>query len=481
MQSGAVLASAVRRAHLRSGLAALAVAGVPVFAGWLTARWTPSTGAFLVFGIAITLAAAICARLATGEFDVFEPIVLFVLAYGVIFVVRPIAILVEQRFAYGAIDVSATFDRALLLGLLGAIGFVLGYMSTLGLRIARAAPRPAGGIDFSSSVTGALAVAVAGVASFALVLLLNGPSATLALMLAGRSEPLESLTRQTSKYLLFGSWLLIPATLALLALGRRFRSTRATAGAVVLACLILLRAVPTGNRMMLLPLVVGALVFAYVSRERQPRLLTVAAVVVVSLVLSATFLSMRNATDREAVGLAGAVRMVVAEPDRAVAPLTAGDDAAMAPLLAAALRVIPDEMPHTYGRTIVMDLLVRPIPRTFWPSKPVAPRERLIGVFWPGDTSRRPEFSVLLYPYLDFGYLGVALFMFLFGSAARAAYAYFCMHRQVLAVQILYSASIAYVVIGVRDSPTDTLARAAFVLLPLWVILRLSARRAGRA
>jgi hypothetical protein len=155
----------------------------------------------------------------------------------------------------------------------------------------------------------------------------------------------------------------------------------------------------------------------------------------------------------------------------------------MAVTLAAALSVIPETLPHTYGKTIFGDLVVRPVPRALWAGKPETPRNELKSVLWPIEHAKRtinPEFSALLYFYWDFGLVGVVLGLAAYGMGARYLYEYYMRHHERLYVQVLYSLSLWCVVIALRDSPVDTLVRAVFILAPVLVLFPL-ARRSGRA
>jgi|SRR5215211_9194338 hypothetical protein len=72
--------------------------------------------------------------------DPFEPVVLFVLGYGVMFVLRPAAMALRDDRVYegprATLDVSAGFTEMLVLALLGAAAFVVGHESGLGRRLA---------------------------------------------------------------------------------------------------------------------------------------------------------------------------------------------------------------------------------------------------------------------------------------------------------------------------------------------------------
>jgi hypothetical protein len=152
----------------------------------------------------------------------------------------------------------------------------------------------------------------------------------------------------------------------------------------------------------------------------------------------------------------------------------------MAPVFAAALAVIPDRLAYTFGKTIFGDFIARPIPRALWADKPEPPRETLIARIWPVEAkanSINPEFSVLLYFYWDFGVFGIALGLLLYGVVARLLFEYFTQHRYSIEVQVIYSLAFWFIVIGVRDSPVDTLVLAMFMVLPVWILFRVARQK----
>jgi hypothetical protein len=138
---------------------------------------------------------------------------------------------------------------------------------------------------------------------------------------------------------------------------------------------------------------------------------------------------------------------------------------------------------YTWGETTVGDLVTRPVPRRLWSGKPEVPRTRLVKKLWPSQFATgnaNPEFSTLLYFYLDLGTLGVIIGMAAYGVLFRLLYEWFLAGATSLWVQVLYALTVPFVVIGMRDSPTDTFMRFSLVVVPLIVIL-LVARRYGAA
>src|SRR5687768_14285866 len=95
-----------------------------------------TTVVILSIGVAIAIALPIASRVLQRRFDPFEPIVVFALAWGVMFVVRPIAIVVRDDTNFYGVDIGSTLDNAVLLGLIGAVAFGVGYWLPLGRAVA---------------------------------------------------------------------------------------------------------------------------------------------------------------------------------------------------------------------------------------------------------------------------------------------------------------------------------------------------------
>ena len=100
-----------------------------------------STVVILSVGVAFAVVLPVAWRVRQGRFDPFEPIVVFVLAWGVMFVVRPLAIAIRDDTNFYGVDIEPTLDEAVLLGLVGAVAFVVGYETSSGAG-SRHEPRP---------------------------------------------------------------------------------------------------------------------------------------------------------------------------------------------------------------------------------------------------------------------------------------------------------------------------------------------------
>jgi hypothetical protein len=432
----------------------------------------------LVVAIGGVLLSPVMFRVVRRRFDPFEPIVLFAVAYGVMFVVRPTAMIARNSLVYAGprrtLDVSATFTEMLLLALLGAIAFVIGYFLPLGARFARLHRAPRRHVDVRRLTAGCLLVGLAGFVAYTLAVASDGGVRLLTAIFRSGTTALPSVSGG-EQYGTFLFLIVVPAALILLALGLELRDAKLLIASLCFAALILIPAFPLGSRITLLPFIGGIFVLYYVRRSARPSFRTILIVAVVAFVAS-TFLSdLRGRATRHQSVATTVVRAT--SPSRLASAITDGPDSEMAPVLAAALSVIPSQMHYTYGTTIFGDLATRAIPRALWSGKPLIPRHRLIARIWPVESARgtiNVEFSALLYFYWDFSFFGVIAGLTVYGVLARYLYSYFLLHQQRTYAQVLYSLSLWFVVIGLRDSPVDTFVRGVFVLAPVWGIFLLS-------
>lgn len=473
------LGPAIRVALLAAVAPILGVGGVIAVAGgagFALTRVNPSQDALVLVAIGAALLTPIVVRLIQRRFDPFEPIVIFAVAFGVMFVIRPFAMMAEERFAYGTIAVRDTFSEMTVLAAAGAAAFIGAYALPVGGRIA--ANRRVASTSFHSGRIVAAALVTAALGFILIGLFLARAGVGLEVILAGRSARLTEAYRSSSSYLAQGPALLASSSLMLLVTGSAYARRGLMILGGIIAVIVLFLSVPTGSRMLLLPFVGGALVYRYVSRGTRPRIVTVMALIVVGLFVSTILHDARLASDGPDGSLRASTSSTIRQPERIFDPLTSGLDAAMAPGLATALKVVPEDIGLMRGGASVGDFVTRPIPRELWSNKPLSPREKLISHVWPAEYAHRvanPEFSVLLYFYLDFAILGVIVGMAAYGVIARGLYEYFRTHHDNLVVRLMFALSVPFVVIALRDSPVDTFARGIFIFLPIWFAFRFAA------
>jgi hypothetical protein len=409
------------------------------------------------------------------RFDIFDPLVWFAVAYGVMFVGRPLEMIVSNDFLYrspsSSIDVHGGFTKMLVVALIGAWGFMVGYFLSWGAKLStRWAPSRARSTRWSA--VSASAFAVLGILAFVVFLVHAGGLRAFILLTHGRTPASEATLGGLSFYPWTAILVLIPAALALWALASEHRSIAAGVGFSLLTLVLLLHTVPLGMRLEL-GLFVGALVvFSCLRRGARPNGAVIAAVIVFSLFLSATLSDLRGRSTRnESVGQS--LEYTASHPGHTFTYVLRGSDSEMAVVLSAALKLIPVKLGYAFGGVISRDFVSRPIPRAVWPGKPEPARDKMIAALLPpkhGKQSVNPEFSVLLYPFWDFGYLGVAVALLVFGIGARWLNEVRIAHTGDVFVQLLVSIALWLVVLGLRNSPVDTFVEVVFVVGPLVVI-----------
>jgi hypothetical protein len=441
----------------------------------------------LLAGCAVVLALPLAWRVWSRRFDPFEPIVLFALAWGAMFVARPAAMLVEGETSFWGVDVIPTLPRALALALLGAVAFIVAYELPATRRVAPMLPHPRP-VDSRIAAVGALVTGVIALVALAIFLPLSRGLEAGRILFGGRSSEFGELLQSSSAYVVYGSLLVGPAAVVFTALALRDRKPWIIAAAVACLGLTLVRVLPAGGRIVLLPILGSIAVLVYVMRGTRPRVVTLAILEASALLVSFFILHLRDPTDDLTVRTA--VQELRERPQAVLDPVLHDADAEMVLALSAALTAIPEDLSYRYGGATLGNLLARPVPRELWPEKPLPPSAEVVATIWPQHyPALNPAFSPLLAFYWDLGILGVAVGMALFGLLTRTLYEWFRLHQNAFAAQLLFAASIWLVVVAARNDPVDALVLAAFSVGPVLAIVvaasegvlpRLS-RRSGRS
>jgi hypothetical protein len=435
-----------------------------------------SSASIFVVGLGVVLALPLVARGVRRQFDPFEPIVIFALAWGVMFIARPAVMLVHGRLSWFGVDLRPTLPLALFLAFSGGVAFVCGYELGVGRVLAGALPRPRE-ISTRAGVVGALVMIGLAVTAFLVIVWPAGGYRRFTILFAGAASDTAD-TREVGRllgahgsYPLLTMMLLVPAALILLALALRERKAALAAAAALTFAAALAITVPRGARSFVLPLVGGGVTLLYLRRDTRPRFVSVVALAFFS---SWVLVNVREPHARAAMAskLAGLVR----HPETVFSPVVDGEDAEMAPVLAGALRVVPSRFHYRYGGALIGGLVERPIPRQLWPGKPQPSSTQIASTTWPSlvKDGFKPAFSPLLVFYWDFGVAGVLAGMAVFGIACRTLYEWFLRHRASIAAQMIFSIALWFVVPAVRNDPVDTIVFACFLVLPLVLLERWS-------
>jgi hypothetical protein len=449
----------------------------------------PSPG-LLVWLIGATLAAPLIYRLVTGAFDPFEPVIWFLLAWLIMFVIHPAAMIVDQDIFYHdpwrTIDLSPTFAPALRLGLVGAVAFLVAYFTPAGSLIAGRWRRPPADVAWDVLTPAAILTGIVGIILEVLWLHSTG-SSPLGLFSGRAARTSRELIQinNGSSYLLHGPYLLIPAAIILITAGLIRRDRIISAIGWGFAALAILRALALGDRAMLLPMVAGLLIFAYLRRGRRPKFIAFAGVIIAALYLATIIGDTRTADYRSQSSVLTAIQRATTQPSHDLATLTHSNDSSEIRTLAAAMLYVPSQIGYQYGGASIGDVVTRPVPRKFWAGKPLPPAQQVFSVAIPesfaAGTSNKASSSLLVF-YMDGGIFGVIIGMALYGAFARAMYEYYRTWQSSVYAQLMLALFTALMASAMRDGFADTVERMALVVGPVWVIYRLSgSRRLSRA
>jgi hypothetical protein len=435
----------------------------------------------LIIAIILSLASAMLLRLCQRSFDPFEPLFLFVLAWGVMFVARPIAMLLTDNFDFQTYDIRSGFTPMLALGLVGGLGFLGGY-SLVGRSLARRFPPLPAKWHADTAVTYSIVIAAIGLALFAIFIIQSGGLSALRSLLQGRQPEQARFFSQSSGYFYQGIFLAVPAGLLTMASGHsRHRPVFVLAGLIILA-FVVVRSWSLGTRSWLVPIFGSLFILWYLRRGQRPALHTLLTVIVIGFVFGISFVgSMRVFSTRQAEGTSQLLLQSVTEPQEAWDTFLGGGDTEMASLLALEVQQVPSQIPFQHGAA-TGEILIHPIPRMLWNDKP-RPGDEILArtLFVERGINLAPrQFSPIGNFYLDFGFIGAALGMIVLGAVAHTHYEYFRLNSANPAVQVVYAATLPFWIVLLRGSVTDTAGRLLFVLPPLLLGLYM-ARSTGEA
>jgi hypothetical protein len=421
----------------------------------------------MISTVATTIFFPIIHRVARGQLDLFEPIVPSALATTVMFVGRPIADQVTESYIHLGYDIQPTFDWALFAVVIGILAFNMGYSSGLGRHLQKVFPTPARQFPPRQTVIGAATMAITGSTLFSIFLIANGGFRALLIVISGRSNEHSSMMRQSSAYLYFGIFLLLPATLVFFALWMKTRRLLYLACTVLTGVPLFLYESSMGDRSEMLPLVFGIPAIYYLWRGRRPKAFHLIAATLVLLVGFAFLREFRNttATGRKAIESA----TLLTDPGKALASTFTKDDSEMFDTFCNLLMVVPSRIPfQPWGP--VTDIGTRALPRILFPDKGLELPDQFVVTLWPQHyklSRASSAFSILGHYYMYGGVLGVAIGAFCMGLLLRQTWLWYLAHSNNLNAVLLYSFVPSFVVILWRGTVTDTLGRMVFTVLPL--------------
>ena len=442
---------------------------VATLAGVGTALTGFAFGVGFWVGVGALLVAAPFILLVAGRrLDVFEPVYLFVVCYGALFVLRPAVELGSRRYvAVGGIDPGPQLAHALAIGALGCLGYLLGYYLPLGRRLATRSTARTTPPTTASLATYALVWLAVSFALFGVFILGAGGWNALTTLLAGRSPASAQILTEASGYSYSALLWLASVGVLILAVADRWRSVPAVLGFLLIG---LSQVIPfvSGSRSMMLPTLLAVVLLAYLRVRRRPPLYLIAVGGIALFVVGIAAPSQYRAAAQERSVLDG-VSVVLDDPGTAAANFVLGGDTAMASDFAVALDYVPSMLDFRFGSTYV-EALARPVPRSVWPDKPLALDTQLMYLIWP---SLAPyvgfAYSIFAEPYFNFSYIGELGILLLFGLACRWLYEWTSANPRSYFAMGVFALAWPYIIVFVRgglavDSHRFVIALAPFAL-----------------
>lgn len=451
----------------------LVIPAISLAAAVLLVALQPTVEAFLICLLALALVVPLGTRLVRGTADLFDPLVVTTLAFTVMYVGRPAAMIADPApDMFKGYEITGQVREALLIALVAVVFFQIGYALPWAQRLAlRIRPAP-GRWAVDTTVAFAIGVGLLAVALFGLFLKQSGGVQFLLEMLKGRNAAHESLYRSSSAYLYGAPQLIWPVSLLLFATGLAVRRPVIVALSFVFLAALAVFAGGQGSRITLIPLLVAPAVYSYLSRGRRPAPLAVAlASYLVLTVGIAYFRETRTATVQ--IDRAAELKHALFDPSFEVRELLLhGTDNDMFESLATATIVIPEKItPNPLD--FAVRIIAKPIPSVLWKGKPGDPDERLNDTLFPGEQVRASSSTGIVGSFFLAGsFPGVAVGMLLLGVLIRLPWDYWRRYPDTSVAQLFLCATLLLIPAVLRGGLSDTIVRLIFALGPLFVAVR---------
>jgi len=425
-----------RRVPLWPAAAGAALAAVALAAGTVLSFAQPGVEATLISAIAVAGLVPVLVRLVAGTLDPFEPLVPATVAFVLLFIARPVFDHAAPTRTFAGQDLTAHYPKMLAVVLVGIVLFQIGYATC----------RPRGTVESTPAArspdTGVLMLVAATLtlASLGFLLMRALLAGGLSSLFLDRSE--IGARALNVPFISESVMLALPAVLVLWSVPRPHRAAARLLSIVPLAVL-LISAIPQGNRRDLLPVVVAVTALAYLRRNARPRILSLA--VVGALVFFLVVTPLRISRNGDA-GYWASLVTAVEHPMRSIEGLFREQDTAMTTALAIEIRDVGTRIPWQHGTSVLSETALQPVPRQIWPTKPEPIRTQLIELNWGLRSgtcyTQCPTFSVLGSLYADAGLWTVGAGCLLFGALLARWYGYFQRRREDTLVQAAYAATL---------------------------------------
>ena len=437
-----------------------------------------SLHAFLLAAITLALVLPMGVRHIQGKLDLFEPLVTANVAFGVMFIGRPLADLATHTTIHLGYDVTITFDETLLLVLVGILAFQFGYHSPFSRKWSRKLHKPA---QFrpQHAIMAAWLFFILGGILFSMFLAKGGGIGLLLFLLKGRAPQDNLIFLNSTGYFYSGILMWAASALIFFALATALKRRSYYVWFIAMALPLIVFFGASGTRSQLLPLVLAVPVFWYLWKRRRPSARTLIVTAVIGVALIGWQREIRTAGDRYRKDSVATLIQALSSPGEQTGEILGGADDEMFDSLANELLVVPRKIGFRPGGSLT-DLFIRAVPRPLWQNKPLETNDAVVNALWPAHYAQSraaPAFSILGPFYADSGFIGVAFGMYLIGVFLAVSWRWFLRHRHNLNALLIYSMGLPFVVILSRGSLPDTLSRMLFMVFPLVLMMWLTRLR----
>jgi hypothetical protein len=460
-------------------LAAGGVLLLGLLAGWGGHEIAANPRAGLATILPIVCLAPVIVRVVQGRFDPFEPIQIIALTYFILYGIRPAAELISGMKYFDNQYARSGFTGAAAISLVGVVSTYVGYALYFGRSAARRVPQAADRWDTERSVRfgiWVLAFCALLTAAFAATV---GPSNLFHFYL-GRTTSSFQTFLAVSGYVGLGPYLTIPASIIFIVAFARLRTVKTFVLFAFSFAAAVFVSVPQGDRTYVLALVLPLVVFPYIRANKRPSGVTTLIVVLAAILGLNVLLATRTVGKRQPI-LTEAIGAVTHIPHE-LSNFATGVDLAEFSVLELeyeAYAAKTNALTYTPGETILATLAY-PLPRSIIGknNKPQAAGQKVINRLFPPKNGQRASFNGAMFGdfYSDFGWVTIALYCFAVGIALRLMWEYFLLHKSSEGIQIVFAAALPMLVILVRNSITDAIARSLFMVGPLLLCLIVCSR-----
>lgn len=408
------------------------------------------------------------------KFDIFEPIFLFSFIFLILFVGRPLYIVLANDYYFmSIIGVDMKYFIPVILNLsIGFFCFLIGYNINSGKKIF---------INLFDKLFGGLDKRIFDIKKllfFSLLFFVIGFT-TYIYFYEFRLKAIESVEayRESTAYIYYGLDLLIPSLVLMFFI--QHISKNKIWKVVFLIQLLITLYIYMGlhARYRWVALVLMLIFLHYLLTNKRPSIKTLLISLLTFSVLFPLF-SVNRALLRQGVSLE-LIKYALNEYQFIISIfLSSHGDAAMFDFLMLFFQEIPDRVNFLFGLGF-LQLLIHPIPRILWPSKPMQPSSYFMEQVLPEFYTYGTGFASSIFGdlYWNFGVLGIPIGMFFIGLLLKKIYIW-CMARKGSVIgSVILACTLSYLPMYLRGEFVGTSVWFLSAFIPLLLAIRYSSRR----